>query len=222
MLCRPTKEFFMTQTRDFGRRIELVSMDPHFQSISIGLYRTDTERGPQFRVHSYSSKPGTAGRVAFVVQAMGVLGGMEQTNETATVCLPCQGIHIAAVRRVFLEACKVDPSEVLQIRPLWILDKKSGRKVTVTSEGKGLYRLAADGEEQDKTARIAAVANGLVKLGQMDLVPPGAECVAFNCGQRHDAMVGLLLIRALNVRAIVREEEMAASRGVLAAPSAQK
>jgi len=52
----------MTQTRDFGRRIELVSMDPHFQSISIGLYRTDTERGPQFRVHSYSSKPGTAGR----------------------------------------------------------------------------------------------------------------------------------------------------------------
>src|SRR5262245_29983365 len=111
MLCRSTKELLMSQTRDFGRRIELVSMDPHFQSISIALYRADTERGPRFRVHSYSGKPGTAERVAFVVQAMVVLGGMEQTNETLTVCLPCQGIHIAAVRRVFLEACKVDPSE---------------------------------------------------------------------------------------------------------------
>jgi hypothetical protein len=32
----------------------------------------------------------------------------------------------------------------------------------------------------------------------------------------------MLLVRALNVRAVLREEEMSASRGVLAAPSAQR
>jgi hypothetical protein len=46
--------------------------------------------------------------------------------------------------------------------------------------------------------------------------------VAFGCKQTHDSLVGLLLVRALNVRAVLREQEMTASRGVLSAPSAQK
>jgi hypothetical protein len=46
--------------------------------------------------------------------------------------------------------------------------------------------------------------------------------VKFGCGQTHDALIGLLLGRALNVRAVLREEEMSASRGTLAAPSAQQ
>ena len=44
----------------------------------------------------------------------------------------------------------------------------------------------------------------------------------FVCAWPHDALMGLLLPRALNVRAVLREEEMAASRGTLVAPSAQK
>jgi hypothetical protein len=46
--------------------------------------------------------------------------------------------------------------------------------------------------------------------------------VAFACGQSHDALVGLLLVRALNVRAVLREEEVQATRGTLAAPSTQQ
>ncbi len=45
--------------------------------------------------------------------------------------------------------------------------------------------------------------------------------VAFSCGQSHDALAGLLLPRALNVRVALRDEETAAGRGVLAAPSQQ-
>ncbi|MBT6146557.1 MAG: hypothetical protein HOH74_14060, partial [Gemmatimonadetes bacterium] len=47
------------------------------------------------------------------------------------------------------------------------------------------------------------------------------DCVSFGCGHDHDALVALLLQRAPNVRALVREEQAAAARGVLAAPSAQ-
>jgi len=58
--------------------------------------------------------------------------------------------------------------------------------------------------------------------GQMQIGVSGGDSVTFSCGQAHDALVGLLLVRALNVRAVLREQEMTASRGVLSAPSAQK
>jgi hypothetical protein len=46
--------------------------------------------------------------------------------------------------------------------------------------------------------------------------------LAFPCGHSHDALIGLLLPRALNVRAVLREEEAAVGRGNLVAPSQQK
>ena len=45
--------------------------------------------------------------------------------------------------------------------------------------------------------------------------------IQFACGASHDALVGLLLPRAINVRATLRETEEAAGRGLLLAPSQQ-
>jgi len=213
----------MGETIDLGRRIELVPMDPHFHNISIALYRQEISDGPFFLVHSYSNREGARQRVEFVARAMSLLGGLEAVpGETRRLRFPCRAEHPFACRRVFLEACKVDPTQPIEPRPLRILDKKSNRTITVTSQGNGVYLLAADGEEQDKASRIGAVANGLLKLGQMQAGASGDDSVAFVCGQAHDLLVGLLLVRALNVRAVLREQEMAASRGVLSAPSAQK
>ena len=60
-----------------------------------------------------------------------------------------------------------------------------------------------------------------MKLAEMDEVSGTLDQVVFPCGQVHDALVGLLLVRAPNVRAVLREQEAVASRGVLAAPSQQ-
>jgi hypothetical protein len=213
----------MALTADLGRRIELVSMDLHFHDISIALYLQEAGEGPVFLVHSYSVKEGTRQRIEFVVRAMTVLGGLEpMAEETRKLRFSCRAGHLLACRRVFLEACKLDPTQPVGVRPLWILDKKTSRTITVTGEGQGVYVLTADGEKPEKESRIAAVANGLLKLGQMQTRESASDRVAFACGQPHDALVGLLLIRALNVRAVLREQEMAASRGVLSAPSAQK
>jgi hypothetical protein len=68
------------------------------------------------------------------------------------------------------------------------------------------------------------IVNGLLKLGDMRRVVSDEDtedCVAFECGCSHDALVGLLLVRAPNVRAIVREQEAMSARGTLSAPSAQ-
>ena len=213
----------MGETIDLGRRMELVPMDPHFHNISIALYRQVGGNGPVFLVHSYSKRDGTRRRVEFVARAMAILGGLELLpGESLKLRFPCRAEHPFACRRVFLEACKLDPGQPIEPRPLQILDKKSNRTITVTSQGNGVYLLAAGGEELDKASRIAAVTNGLMKLGQMPVDVSGGDSVAFACGQPHDSLVGLLLVRALNVRAVLREQEMTASRGILSAPSAQK
>jgi hypothetical protein len=62
----------------------------------------------------------------------------------------------------------------------------------------------------------------MAKLAQLDFDDGERSIVKFPCGQNHDALIGLLLLRAQNLRAVLREEEMKASKGVLAAPSAQE
>jgi hypothetical protein len=202
-----------------GRRIELVSMDPHYEEISIGLYREEGAEGPEYRVHTYSSKAGAQERIENLKRAMEALGGLEQTP-AGSLRFPCGAAHELGVRRIFLEACKWNPSGDAVARPLTQLDKKTGRTVTVSGTGGGSYEVTADGEEEGRERRIALIAGGLAKLGALELRAP--DGVSFRCGVGHDALLALLLVRAPNVRAVLREQQAALSRGVLAAPSQQK
>ncbi len=210
----------MGETLDIGRRIELVPLDAYFEEVSIGLYRQRDDAGPVYRVHTYSRRPGAEDRITAVVRAMEILGGMERDTD-GRLRFPCGYEHNLAVKRVFLEACKLDPAEPPEPRPLEILDKKSGLRIPVVSEGGGVYRVTAHGEGKDRERRISFIAGGLMKLAEIDAVSGTRDRVVFPCGHAHDAMIGLLLVRAPNVRATLREQEMAASRGVLASPSQQ-
>ncbi len=209
----------MGRTVDIGTRIELVPMDPHFHDITIGLYRQEHNGAPAYRVHTYSGRAGADQRIAFVANGMVVLGGMMQTPD-GLLRFPCGEAHELACRRVFLEACKLASGGELKARPLTIVDRKSGLNITVSGTGSGEYRVEAEGEGRDAARRISAIAGGLVKLGEMQSRSP--DTVAFSCGYDHDAVVGLLLVRAPNVRAAVREQEASGARGVLAAPSQQR
>lgn len=210
----------MSLTLDLGRRIELVSMDPHFYDISIGLYRQEGESGPDYLVHTYSRKEGARERQDFVMRAMHVLGGLEEKN--GRLYFSCGSPHPLAARRIFLESCKLKPSGALEQRPLTIVDKKSNLELAVSSVGPGAYKVFAVNGGADGASRASVLANGLAKLAELARSDAPGDVVTFPCGQPHDAMIGLLLGRALNVRAALREEEMASSRGVLSAPSAQQ
>ena len=222
----------MGLTKDLGRRIELVSMDRHFHDVSLALYCQDLAGQPVFLVHTYSHIDGAADRVAAVVRAMAVLGGVEADG--ARVRFPCGVSHELACRRLFLEACKADPTTQIAPKSLTIFDKKSDGEVTASSLGEGAYRVTGaggDGDDDQKLAkRRLAIGAGLVKLGQMAWVEDtqGADRAGnegqftFPCGQSHDRLVGLLVGRALNVRGVEREQQLAAARGQLLAPSAQK
>ncbi len=217
----------MRRIVDIGRRIELIPIDPHFHDITIGLYRqqladattgTDTSA---FLVHTYSQMTGATERIEAVGEAMQILGGMLKTAD-GLLYFPCKHTHEAACRRVFLEACKLTSNTHAEPRPLNILDRKSQLTITVDSTGNGIYRVSANGEGRGAARRISAIAGGLMKLGEMEDIETGnKDTVGFACGHSHDALVGLLLIRAPNVRITLREAEMGAARGVLSAPSQQ-
>jgi hypothetical protein len=212
----------MGAIRDLGTRVELLSMDPYFHDISIALYRRELPSGPEYLVHSYSRKEGIAGRLASLSHAMVVLGGLQAAGgENQWLRFPCGAAHQNAARRIFLEVCKMNPGAEPAARPLSTPDKKSGLTITALSVGSGMYQVeAGDGEEARK--RASGVASGLVKLAEMARVGTEPERFAFECGYAHDAAIGLLLVRALNVRVALRDEEMATTRGVLVAPSAQR
>ena len=217
----------MRRVVDIGRRIELIPIDPHFHDITIGLYRQQTidaatsKDFPAFLVHTYSQISGAIERIESVRQAMQTLGGMLRTPD-GLLYFACNSAHEAACRRVFLEACKLTSDTLAEPRPLNILDKKSQLTITVDSIGNGIYRVTTDSEGRGAARRISAIAAGLMKLGEMESIETdNRDTVAFACAQSHDALVGLLLTRAPNVRVVLREEEMDAARGVLTAPSQQ-
>ena len=213
----------MGVTTDIGERIELLPMDPHFHDISIAFYRQESDAGIELTVHTYSRKEGAQERIAFVAQAMAVLGGMDLVGDSSTtVRFPCGAPHHLASKRVFLEACKLPTGSELTARPLSIRDKKADANMIATNLGNGSYEMSSDGEGDKVAKRKSAVTAGLAKLAQLQLDEGGRDRVEFPCGQSHDALVGLLLVRAPNVRVILRQQEMAASRGQLAAPSAQQ
>ena len=215
----------MGRLLDLGERMELVSMDPHFHDISIALYRSEGADGASaFLAHSYSGKKGAAERLEFVMRAMAVMGGMgPRPGQPGRIAFACGGEHRAAVKRLFLEACKKETGAQVGALPMSIYDKKNDLTIDATATGAGGYRLAAGGGgSDDKVARrVDGVTRGLIKLAEMD-AGDGLGEARFPCGLTHDELVGLLLGRALNVRAAMREAEAAAARGVLAAPSAQQ
>jgi hypothetical protein len=210
----------MSHTPFIGKRIELVSMDSHFHDISIGLYEQRPQGKPAYLVYTYSHKDGARERIDFVVETMKAFGGLE-LGDDGLLRFPCGQQHEMAVKRVFLDSCKVAPQSDVTAHPMRIHDKKSGCDVTVDSIGRGDYRLQIEGNPEDGARRITAIARGLAKLGEMQTYDDQIDRVTFACGQSHDALVGLLLIRAPNVRAAMREAEMMAARGVLGVPGQQ-
>lgn len=208
--------------KSIGRRIELVAMDGHCHDITLGLYEQASPDGTSFQIHTYSSREGAAERVRYIAEAMSVLGGMQiDQNLDTRLRFPCGQPHRVACRRIFLESAKLPTGTPLEPRPLEVWDKRKRTTIRVTSLGRGEYLARSEGNVRTHDRRAAVAVLGLVKLGDMEAVPDTSDRVRFGCDTSHDAAVGLLLMRALEVRAALREIESQAARGVLAAPSSR-
>jgi hypothetical protein len=208
------------ETLDLGRRIELLSMDPHFHDISISVYRSGDGDGAAYLLHSYSKREGVRGRLTFLAGAMQALGGMVSVGDNPLALrFACGHAHQTALKRLFVESCKVEPGTEPAQRELSVLDKKNDLTIRADGLGGGRYRCSGDRDGDREQRRVAAIAAGLGKLAELDVDATG---VCFPCGADHHELIGLLLTRALNVRGVLREQEAAATRGMLSAPSQQR
>ncbi|MEE3233516.1 MAG: hypothetical protein VX294_05060 [Candidatus Latescibacterota bacterium] len=211
----------MQHTLELGSRIELVPMDQHFNDISIGLYKSSNETTPFYLVHTYSKLNGSKSRINKIIENMRILGGMEIASDLR-LYFRCNCDHRLAVRRLFLESCKINPEKTATPYPLHITDKKSNCKINVEKHQDGEYKVSAAEPLAGIEKRTATVARGLQKLGELVGSNTDINSIAFPCRQSHDALIAILLVRAPNVRAAIREADELASRGQLIAPSAQK
>ena len=208
------------ETLDLGRRVELLSMDPHFHDISISVYRCEAGGGASYLLHSYSRREGAGDRLAFLAGVMRATGGMVPAGgNPLTLRFACGHAHVTALKRLFVESCKVEPASEPVQRALSVFDKKNDMTICAEGLGDGRYRCSGDRDGAREQRRVAAIAAGLGKLAELDV--DGTE-VRFPCGADHHELIGLLLTRALNVRGALRELEAAASRGVLSSPSQQR
>ena len=117
---------------------------------------------------------------------------------------------------------KINPEKAVTPYPLHITDKKSNCILNVENHGNGQYKVSAAEPVVGIEKRTATVARGLQKLGELVGSNTDANSIDFPCKQSHDALIAILLVRAPNVRAAIREADELANRGQLIAPSAQK
>jgi hypothetical protein len=214
----------MSRLVNHGRYLDLISMDKYYHDISIALHVREGDAGHLFTLHTYSRLPGAEDRVKAVAAFMVALGGMEW-GTGGVVRFPCGELHERAVKRIFNEVVMLDPASPLAPRPLSVREARTGLTISVDGEqggdGRWVYAVSAQGPPEGLARRVATVAGGLLKLGDLQPVAGTQDRVTFPCGSDHRALVGLLLPRALNVRAVIAAEEAEQKRGVLLAPSAQ-
>jgi hypothetical protein len=132
---------------------------------------------------------------------------------------PCRSDHLKALKRAFLDLCKLETGAALAVKPLTVFDKKANADVSAVNLGAGAYEVRAGPVAASK--RATAIARGFAKLCEMNFVEANNR-VIFSCKKAHDALVGMLMYRAQNVRAATKEEQAAAARGILSAPSQQR
>lgn len=184
-----------------GKCIELISMDPHFHDITVGLFVNNRT----LTIWSFSTIPGTDERIRKIRDRIVALGDLESVSGTTNQALvPSGDILIQPMKFMFREAVEKDP-DVLPSGPIEAPDNKSTLIFTVEGgqqDDAYVYTVTARGEAARPESRIKATVGGFMRYGGCERVTP--ETFRFPDGQQHDGFVRLLLPYARNVSAVER------------------
>ncbi len=184
-----------------GNCIELISMDPHFHEISVGLFVKDRT----LTIWSYSAVPRTDERIEKIRDRCVVLGDLEPKEGTTNQArVPAGDILLQPMKFMFREAVEKDP-DTLPSGPIKAPDNKSTLIFTVEGAQQDeayVYTVTARGEAARPESRIRATVGGFMRYGGCERVTP--ETFRFPDGQQHDGFVRLLLPYARNVSAVER------------------
>ncbi len=185
---------------EYGRCLELVSMDPNFENISVGLY----VKGSVCTVWTFSRKDGAQERLSQVRGQLVALGGMEAVEGTHNqVRFACGQVHERPLKFLLSQAVGKAPDYASPSGEMSIKDLRSPLTLVVSggeSNGRWVYSVAGEGEAPNPGARLRMVVAGFLRYGEMEKV--GDREVVFSCGSRHDALVRLLMPYSRNISSV--------------------
>lgn len=192
----------------YGHCLELVTMDPNFHEITVGLYEKDGIA----TVWTFSQKPSVAGRIEQICDQLVNLGDMELVSGASNqVRFACGRTHNRPLKFLVKQAVEKPPD----FAPTQdgVKDLRSGLMLwfdAIEEDSRWMYRITAEGEAPNKATRLRATTNGLVRYGGMEKIDGRA---IFSCGYRHDALVALVLPYARNVTQVEDMLESDSLRG---------
>tara|TARA_B100000686_G_C16625585_1_gene881683 strand:+ start:533 stop:1180 length:648 start_codon:yes stop_codon:yes gene_type:complete len=184
---------------ELGNCIELVSIDPHFHNISVGLFR----KGNLLTIFSFSNKESIDKRIKVIRDRCCLLGDLSPVENTNNQMLLETNINLdKPIKFMFTEAVEKN-HEISPNAPIESPDTKTNLIFRITSDTSNNitnYIVSVKGENERNEMRIRAVVGGFIKYG-------GCERVNFNKfkfsdGKNYNKFVKLLLPYARNVSAV--------------------
>ena len=184
----------------YGNCLELVSMDPNFEDISVGLYIKDGA----CTVWTFSRKPGADARIEQIRDQLVALGGMEAVEGSANQArFGCGVLHERPIKFLMSQAVGKAPNYAPPQGEMVIKDSRSPLTIKVVGsaqDDKWVYAVSGEGDAPNPAVRLRMVVAGFLRYGEMDKVSDSE--IAFSCGQRHDALMRLLMPYSRNISSV--------------------
>ena len=200
----------------FGKCLELVSMDPNFHNISVGLFiKKDI-----LTVWSYSKKEGVESRLNQIRDKMVEFGGLNHLDEDFKMTVPKGALIERPLKFLFSQCVEMSPDKKSDKGIITAKDNKT--KLTFTVSGsqqkdKYIYTVSAEGEHEKPGLRIRAVVGGFIKYGEC--IRNDVDSFHFPDNNAHEEYVRVLLPYARNVSAVEQMLEASDQAGQMTTQS---
>ena len=195
------------QIKKLGHCIELVSIDPFFHDVTMGLFINDG----LLTIWSFSNRDGIADRIEQIRDRCVRLGDVIAAEGTTDQLRLISDLYLdRALRFMFTYAVEKDPARELPSGRITTPDTKTKLTFVVEGaeeDGKYVYTVSAEGNSDRAEMRIRATVSGFVRYSDCERVENNK--FAFPDGKRYDSFARLILPLARNVSAV--ESQLAAS-----------
>jgi hypothetical protein len=196
--------------RKLGHCIELVSIDPHFHDVSIGLFI----KNGLMTISSFSKIDGLAERIEQIRDRCTKLGDVESVEGTTDQLRLISDLYLdRALRFMFTASVEKDPSIELPSGRISAPDTKTKLTFVITGaeeDGKYVYTISAEGRAERPEMRVRAAVGGFMRYSDCERVDKNK--FSFPDGKRYDNFARLILPIARNVSAVeaqLEQDEMA-------------
>lgn len=194
------------QVKKLGSCIELVSIDPHFHDVSVGLFI----KHKTLSIWSYSRKAGIAERIEQIRDRCTKYGDVVAADGTTNQLELISDLYLdRALRFMFIAAVEKDPALEIPSGKIAIPDTKTKLTLVIAGaeeDGKYVYTVSTEGEAERAEMRVRATVGGFIRYSDCERIDKNK--FAFPDGKRYDKFARLILPLARNVSAV--ESQLAA------------